>query len=118
VGEVFPLTDTANGKAILALLDDAEVLRLAAAELGTGTRSVRMKTLLAEVQAVRERGYALDLDEHTSGISAVGIAFRDQRGDCHAISIPVPSSRFTIARQRLTTALLGAAAEVNRILGL
>jgi DNA-binding IclR family transcriptional regulator len=118
VGDAFPLTDTANGKACLALMDDSEVNRLAQAELGTKASAAYLKRLMAEIAIVRETGHALDLDEHTAGISAVGIAFRDVRGDCHAISIPAPSGRFAANRASLIAALMRAKAQIPEILGM
>jgi DNA-binding IclR family transcriptional regulator len=118
VGETFTLCDTANGKACLALLEDAEVRDRARAELGRSASPARMATLMSEIAEIRRKGYAFDLDEHTHGISAVGIAFRDQRGDCHAISIPVPTTRFAAAREKLVRALLSARREARVLLGL
>lgn len=118
VGETFTLTDTANGKACLALLEDGEVRDRARTELGPSADPSRIGALMAEIAEIRRRGYALDLDEHTHGISAVGIAFRDQRGDCHAISIPVPTTRFADTREKLIRALLSARREAKIILGL
>lgn len=118
VGDAFPLTDTANGKACLALMEDGEVKRLAQAELGSKASAAFLKRLMAEISTIRECGHALDLDEHTAGISAVGIAFRDVRGDCHAISIPAPSGRFTANRASLIAALMRAKAQIPEILGM
>jgi DNA-binding IclR family transcriptional regulator len=118
VGDAFPLTDTANGKACLALMEDGEVQRLAQAELGTKANASFMKRLSAEIASVRKHGHALDLDEHTAGISAVGIAFRDVRGDCHAISIPAPSARFAANRASLIAALMRARDQIPAILGM
>jgi DNA-binding IclR family transcriptional regulator len=118
VGDAFPLTDTANGKACLALMEDGEVKRLAQAELGSKAGAALLKRLMAEISTIRETGHALDLDEHTDGISAVGIAFRDLRGDCHAISIPAPSARFTANRASLIATLMRAKAQIPEILGM
>ena len=98
VGERFPMSVTANGKAALARLDDREVARIAAAERRPPGALAR------EVAAVRARGHALDLDEHTEGISAVGIAFT-LRGAVYAVSVPVPSQRFPGVRETLTARL-------------
>ena len=108
VGDAFPLTDTANGKACLALMDEDEALRLAKVELGRKADRERLKALAGELDSIRRQGHALDIDEHTSGISAVGIAFRDLRGELHAISIPAPSARFEANRPQLVAAILRA----------
>jgi len=118
VGDAFPLTDTANGKACLSLMDDAEIKRLAQAELGSRANAGFLKRLMAEIASIRESGHALDLDEHTAGISAVGIAFRDVRGDCHAISIPAPSARFAENRAGLIAALMRAKGQIPDIVGM
>jgi DNA-binding IclR family transcriptional regulator len=101
VGEAFPLTTTANGKACLALMSDDEVERLARAEW-TRAHSVRDKAkFMKEIHGIRESGIAFDIDEHTNGISAVGIGFTDWKGDLYAISVPAPSARFEEIRERL-----------------
>lgn len=109
VGEAFPLATTANGRAVLALLPRAEALALARAEWaqrgGTGDEA-GLSRLLDRVQA---EGLALDRDEHTEGLSALGLAFRD--GDrLYALSVPVPSARFAAGRASLERALREAAA--------
>ena len=115
IGETFPLTVTANGKAALTWLDDGEVARIASDErrrLETG-RSPR--DVVAEIGTVRDSGYALDLDEHTTGISAAGIAFRVRRV-VYAISVPAPSQRFEKERHALTEKLLALRTQIVRVL--
>jgi len=109
VGEVFPMTTTANGKAALSLLDEAVVDAIATRELETGSGSKKtIRQLRVEIGRARQAGYALDLDEHTEGISAVGAAFATATGLIYAISIPAPSHRFGKRRATLTQALLDA----------
>ena len=100
VGEVFPLTTTANGRASLALLADEVAEGLAREELGDWPK------LQSRLVKVRQTGFAEDLDDHTEGISAIGIAFRDLPGDIYAISVPIPSSRFAEQRARIVAAVL------------
>ena len=109
VGEVFPMTTTANGKAALSLLDDEIVVAIAERKRGTKRGSKKaIRQLQVEIDRARQAGYALDLDEHTEGISAVGAAFAAQTGSIYAISIPAPSHRFGEQRATLTQALLDA----------
>ena len=115
IGETFPLTVTANGKAALAWLDDGEVARIAAAEHRKLNPGKTPSDLAAEIDAVRKSGYALDLGEHTEDISAAGIAFR-VRGTVYAISIPVPSQRFLDNRQALLERLFAVGAQIARLL--
>ncbi len=117
VGERFPMTTTANGKAALGLLDDEAVDAIASRELearAAGKKAIRQ--LRAEIDRVRETGFALDLDEHTEGISAVGGAFRTPTGLIYAISIPVPSQRFARLRGALAEDLLDALESVRAAL--
>ena len=116
IGETFPLTVTANGKAALTWLDDGEVARIAADErrrLGTGRSLARCGVGNRRPSATS--GYALDLDEHTAEISAVGIAFR-VRGAVYAVSIPAPSQRFEKERHALTKKLLALRTQIARVL--
>jgi DNA-binding IclR family transcriptional regulator len=114
VGEIFPMTTTANGKATLSLLDAPVVDAIAARELEAKRGSKKkMRQLRVEIGQARRAGYALDLDEHTEGISAVGAAFTTQAGPIYAISIPAPSYRFGKRRGALAEALLGALERVR-----
>ncbi|MCF6390446.1 IclR family transcriptional regulator [Mycobacterium sp. MBM] len=92
IGERFPLDDTANGKAALALLDDAQI----------------PSALVPEIRGIRESGIAYDRDEHTSGISAAGIAGKLPGGHIVAISVPTPTERF-VQREALIVEALRAA---------
>lgn len=101
VGDVFPLTTPANGKACLALLDDATVSRLARQEWARNGVEGDEAAFLQQIHDVRRSGLAYDLDEHTEGISAVGVAFSDWNGDLHAVSVPIPSSRFRKSQEKV-----------------
>ncbi|SDJ31516.1 IclR family transcriptional regulator [Aliiruegeria lutimaris] len=105
VGDAFPLTTTANGRACLALLPEQQACDLARAEWKRTGMEGDMDALLECLRDVRETGLAYDLDEHTPGISAIGIAFPDWSGDLHSISIPIPSSRFPESREQVERAL-------------
>lgn len=95
IGETFPLTTTANGKAALAALAPPEAEKLIMAELAdTPNHNVQLETLLPEITQVRNGRLASDRDEHTEGVSALGFAVTGPNNEVVAISIPVPSSRF------------------------
>ena len=119
VGEIFPLHSTANGKACLALMSEADVrARLAGEKLVTASgKTRRLADLLAELAEVRRRGVAFDDEEHSLGISAVGTAFADGLGQIYAVSIPAPTSRFAKNRERLATLLLAMRRELVSALG-
>ena len=107
VGETFPLTSPANGKACLAMLDNEVIETLATRELRSSGRGMRaLGKLMREIEEIRKTGYAVDLDEHTDGISAVGAAFKTPDGQLYAVSIPVPSHRFERIRPKVVEKLL------------
>lgn len=105
VGEAFPLTNTANGKACLAALPRAEAEALVRAEWARGAQPADPDEFWRALALVRRTGLAHDIEEHAQGICAVGFAFADWTGDLHAISVPVPSTRFTDVRARVEDAL-------------
>jgi len=82
VGEVFPITSTANGRACLAPAS----------------------------------GIAYDDDEHTDGISAIGFAFTDLAGNICAISVPVPTARFSRQKANIENALRATKANVEKMM--
>lgn len=106
IGESFPLTTTANGKAALACLDAARATDLITAELADRTDSdANLEDLMTEIDAIRNGALARDENEHTEGVSALGFAVMDPGGDIYAISIPVPTSRYERNRAKLLATL-------------
>jgi IclR family transcriptional regulator, acetate operon repressor len=110
VGDAYPLHCTANGKAYLAELDDAAIVDLIGRKYQRRTKNtkVSLSDLIADLRAARQTGVAVDLEEHSLGVCATGVALRDPAGNYVAISVPVPSQRFrdehkTIARRLLET---------------
>jgi IclR family transcriptional regulator, acetate operon repressor len=104
IGVRFPLNGTANGKAAVAALDDAEARAAIARfspELADGLRR--------EIAEIRHTGIAFDREEHTPGISAAAIARRGVGDNVIAISVPVPTERFLEKEQRIVSALRAAA---------
>lgn len=118
VGDVFPLTTTANGRACLALMPREESLAIIEAELARTGKPIDVDELLALLEKIRADGLAYDIDEHTIGISAIGFAFEDVSGQLYAISVPVPSSRFEASRKKVAVALRHAKTRVETELNL
>ena len=119
VGESFPLHCTANGKALLSVLPEEKLARLLRMPLLRMTSNTITKSaeLLREVEACRRSGVAIDDEEHTEGISAVGTGFVDPLGRAVALSIPVPTTRFRRARRELAAQLLAARELIRQTLG-
>jgi len=82
IGRRLPASVTATGKAALASIDEAEVRRrFQGQELPTLTaRSLAtVDALVAELAAVRERGYAMDDEETVEGVVCFGVAIPGRR---------------------------------------
>ncbi|HEY1687282.1 MAG TPA: IclR family transcriptional regulator [Solirubrobacteraceae bacterium] len=118
VGASFPLHCTANGKALLASLSEEHALALLPARLSrlTAQTIVSRAALLAELALVRTTGVAFDREEHTEGICAVGAAVFDRAGLAGAISVPVPTPRFTGRGDGYAVAVLAAAKDASQLL--
>ncbi|HEY0747911.1 MAG TPA: IclR family transcriptional regulator [Steroidobacteraceae bacterium] len=118
VGESFPLYCTANGKAILSLLPDEEVARLVSPLMPrlTPNTITRRADLLKAIQECRRAGFAVDDEEHTEGISALGTGFIDPLGRAVALSVPVPTTRFKRLRLSLAEKLLATRDQIMKAL--
>jgi DNA-binding IclR family transcriptional regulator len=121
VGETFPLHCSANGKALLSVVDEHRLDRLLRAPLPrlTANTIVQRTDLVKAIESVRRNGVAYDLEEHTEGICAVGTAFLDPIGRAVAISIPVPTTRFKNKRLKalLTDEILQTRTQMIESLG-
>jgi DNA-binding IclR family transcriptional regulator len=112
VGTTMPLHCTAlhctaNGKAILAKLSDAEITRLLPARLArlTPATITRRAAVLEVPTEVRRTGIAFDLEESTPGVCAIAIAAQDSYGTLAALSVPIPTIRFRGREQDIAAAL-------------
>jgi len=116
VGEAFPLTSTANGRACLAQLSETYARKLVQEEWDRLHRQGDMAAFLSGLEQIRATGLAYDLNEHTAGISAIGFAFADPSGDLHSISVPVPSTRFATVRPQVEAALRATSQQISKIM--
>lgn len=114
IGASFPLFSSANGKAALSLLDDDDIARMLDGNLFAETPNTiqSVEDLIADIAVIRESAIAVDNEEHTEGISALGTAFHDPVGRVFAVSIPVPTTRFLRSKESLRAALLKFRAEL------
>jgi DNA-binding IclR family transcriptional regulator len=116
VDEVFPLTTTANGRACLAELPEDEAIRLVRAEWERKGTEGDLSRFLEQLEKVRKTGLAYDLDDHSIGISAIGFSFRDWGGKLHAISVPMPSTRFAEVKDTVKLALLATKTAIETMI--
>lgn len=119
VGGSFPAHCTANGKALLATHRDDVLRKLLPGRLTEATPNTitDRERLIEDLHAVRHDGYAIDREEHTLGICAVGAVVNDAFGPVAAVSVPVPTQRFTGNEESLAEALLAAVADMSDVLG-
>ena len=99
VGRRNPAHCTAVGKAIMAYQSEAqveEIVRKQGLRAMTANTITSFAELKKELNAVRERGYAVDNEEIEEGVRCVGCVVRNFSGEpLAAISISAPSFRLT-----------------------
>jgi DNA-binding IclR family transcriptional regulator len=120
VGQHIPLHATSNGKVLLSGLDgNAQDGVLGELPAYTERTVTKRATLLAELAEVRERGYALAVDELEVGLTAVAAPIRNAHGDVIAsISVSGPTFRMPPERvEEVAGQVLEAAREVSYRLG-
>ena len=115
VGEVFPLTTTANGRSALATLPRRLALDLAKREMDARRIRWDAPAFAALLDAVERSSIAHDREEHSEGVTAVGFGFRNWNDDIYSISVPAPTARFERNRTEIETALLDARESVIAI---
>ncbi|MDR1216959.1 MAG: IclR family transcriptional regulator [Oscillospiraceae bacterium] len=97
VGKRLPVYCAANGKAILAFLDEEKKLELIDRlefHPFTANTITDMDRLLAELEAIRVEGIAYDLEEYEDGVICVAIPLLSATGNpIGAISISGPQMR-------------------------
>jgi DNA-binding IclR family transcriptional regulator len=104
VGRRLPASCTALGKAALASLDPAELAARLRGVRGlpalTPNSHRRVADLLADLEGVRRRGYAVDNEETAEGIVCFGVAIPRRAGDVpHALSVTLLKARADDARR-------------------
>ncbi|HEX6518250.1 MAG TPA: IclR family transcriptional regulator [Nocardioidaceae bacterium] len=120
VGQRIPLHATSNGKVLLSGLDpeqlDPHLGRLPAYTPETITSR---SALRKEIDAVREQGYAVAVDELEVGLTAIAAPIRNVHGDVVAsLSVSGPTFRISDERRKeLTGLVVDAADEVSLRLG-
>ncbi|MBR5640523.1 MAG: IclR family transcriptional regulator [Firmicutes bacterium] len=122
VGRHNPMYCTGVGKSILACLPEDEVKAVWDA---TDVQKFTEKTLTtlgalqADLGKTRERGYAIDDEEHDPNVRCVAAPIFNWKDEpVAAISISAPSSRFTEETiQKLAPKVIAAAKEISGLLG-
>ncbi len=122
VGQRAPAHCSSQGKAILAFLSPEELrefVQTHGLKAYTKNTLARFSALRAELERVRELGYAVDNEEYEEGLKCIGAPVRDHSGEIvTAISIAGPASR--LGRDRmpaLVHSVTSAAARLSASLG-
>ncbi len=120
VGQHIPLHATANGKVLMSGLgpDDLDDL-LGSLQAYTDMTITKKGQLRAEVDRVRQDGYAVAVDELEVGLTAVAAPIRNAHGDVIA-SMSVSGPTFRLHDEIVDTAtrlLVAAVTEVSHRLG-
>lgn len=112
VGRRLPAHATALGKALLAERNEQPHGDLVALTPHTITDP---QELSAELEATRQRGYAVEMEENSLGIRCVAFALHHSDPPTDAISCSVPTARYTDALgARIVDALRHLASDVAR----
>lgn len=106
------------GKSILAHLPQSRVLELFSNHppaRRTPNTLTDERAVLADLDSVRVRGYALDDEESEIGLKCVGVPLRDHHGKfSHALSISGPTGRMNERLDEITAALTSVADAAGR----
>ena len=123
IGSTFPAHSSGSAKAILAfqadeamlnaILENAPFQRFTPATITTAAE------LRADLEQVRQRGYATEREEFEAGTGCIAAPIRDARGIAiAAISVPGPVQRiFGPEANRLGPLVMRHADEISRVLG-
>jgi IclR family transcriptional regulator, acetate operon repressor len=121
VGRRTPLHDTSNGKVLLAFADEADLERVLSRPLERATpRTItEPDELRAQLEAVRERGWAQTLEELEQGLNAIAAPVRDaERRVIAALSVSGPAFRMPeVDLPRIARPTVDAANAISQRLG-
>ena len=122
VGLRNPMYCTGVGKSILSLLPTAEVEKIWQSEdicAYTPHTITDFDELVGQLEASRERGYAVDDEEHESGVRCIAAPIRNWAGaPVAAISVSAPAARMDGENmEKIRPHLLHATDEISRMMG-
>jgi DNA-binding IclR family transcriptional regulator len=115
VGIAYPAHVTSGGKALLAELDDAELLEIFPEERLEGPPGTRT-ALFADLEEVRRLGYARYRGELGNGIAALGLVLHTSTGRiAGALGVSAPDTRMPEERiEPIVAALRRVATDAQR----
>lgn len=120
IGGRAPAHCVATGKALLAYATPSALAALPSPLPRSTPKTVTgLAALRAQLQAVRDIGYAVNLEEWRIGVSGLGAPVFDQHGNAiAAVGLSAPSARMDAARiEELGTTLAATAKAITQALG-
>lgn len=120
LGRPLPLHRGSPGKAILAFLPLPEIEKIIALyKEGSEEQCVARETLLAELETIRQKGYAGTSGERTAGITSVSSpVFKAGLKVVGAINVSGPAVRFTEDKvEQYSQMVMATASAVSKDLG-
>ncbi|RFU70911.1 IclR family transcriptional regulator [Peribacillus saganii] len=122
VGKRAPMHCTSVGKAILANLPASvvmEILERKGMPLHTNKTITDIDVFLLELNHVRQKGFALDLEENEYGITCIAVPIFDHLGKpIAAVSISGPTMRMTDERlKQLQEKMIYVGRQISKRLG-
>lgn len=112
-----PLYGTSAGRALLALDTDEDVKALFPVESAKKQKTAISRTLLDQLDDIRQTGISSDHGELIEGITTTAVALDTVLGR-FAISMPIPTLRFERNRDVYIEALLGCRTGLLKEIGL
>lgn len=98
LGRSLPMHATADGKVLLSTLSDDDIRQwLPSKPEKLTANTLDLPALIEQIQEIRNDGIAMDVEEHTLGVSAISILLPTFMGP-HAVTVVAPTARFA-ARQ-------------------
>ena len=121
-GKRLPIHRTALGKALAAELPQTELPAIIAKTglpRSTPNTHTTLKSLQADLELTRQRGYAIDDEEDEVGLRCIGAPIRDHKGETiAAVSVTGLAQRVPIATMpELAIAVMDAARRISDLLG-
>lgn len=113
VGKSFPAHCTSTGKALLAELSDAEILRLYPdehLEVITSSSLATRTELMAELDRIRDKGYAVNRGESEDGVASVAVVVDVSVGRNFAINASAPIQRLPLGKVKAVARVLQSSA--------
>jgi DNA-binding IclR family transcriptional regulator len=122
IGKIAPMNTTGVGKALMHEYDEGEINALIDVHglpQPTDNTIGSKDALLAELETVKDRGYATDNEECEVGVRCIAAPVRDYSGTViAAVSTSGPTGRLTPSRmEEIAPQMIEAAEEISRQLG-